>query len=98
MSMTMTFEGTPRELRSFLQRARRRVLRPAADVPARRARPEPADAVPAARLEGQPLMKMTQAAYRDILREIAGRPPERGGILLGPAGQSLATHFVLDET
>jgi proteasome lid subunit RPN8/RPN11 len=46
----------------------------------------------------RPLMRLTQSAYCDIMQEIGERPPERGGILLGPAGQALATHFVPDET
>jgi proteasome lid subunit RPN8/RPN11 len=43
-------------------------------------------------------MKWTQTVYQQILREIGSKPPELGGILLGPVGELLATHFVFDET
>ena len=45
-----------------------------------------------------PLMKWTQSVYQQILREIGAKPPQLGGILLGPTGELLATHFIFDET
>jgi proteasome lid subunit RPN8/RPN11 len=47
--------------------------------------------------ERQPPMKWTQSVYQQIIREIGSKPPELGGILLGPTGESLATHFAFDE-
>jgi len=48
--------------------------------------------------ERLPTMRWTQSVYQQIMREIGSKPPELGGILLGPAGELLATHFVFDET
>jgi proteasome lid subunit RPN8/RPN11 len=49
-------------------------------------------------MQEMPVMKWTQTVYQRVLRDIGGFPPERGGILLGPVGELMATHFVLDET
>ncbi len=44
-----------------------------------------------------PLLKMTQGVYRQMVTELAARPPEAAGILLGPQeDEPFATHFVLD--
>jgi len=51
-----------------------------------------------AQLERLPIMRWTQSVYQQIIRDIGSRPPELGGILLGPADELLATHFVFDET
>jgi proteasome lid subunit RPN8/RPN11 len=45
-----------------------------------------------------PPMKWTQTVYQQIIQEISSKPPELGGILLGPTGELLATHFIFDET
>lgn len=45
-----------------------------------------------------PRMVMTQSCYRHILAELTKRPPEAGGILLGPEDDDdIITHFLLDE-
>jgi proteasome lid subunit RPN8/RPN11 len=51
-----------------------------------------------AQFERMPPMKWTQSVYQQVMREIGSKPPELGGILLGPTGETLATHFVFDET
>ena len=43
-----------------------------------------------------PVVAMARAAYVDILRHIASRPAESGGILLGPTGSDEVTHFHFD--
>src|SRR5262249_49931827 len=53
---------------------------------------------PPEQFEWLPLMRLTQSAYQQIMREIGTKAPELGGILLGPVNESIATHFVLDET
>ena len=45
-----------------------------------------------------PVMKMVQSAFDGIMREIGSKPPELGGWLLGPVGERLVTHFVLDTS
>src|SRR5437867_281774 len=60
--------------------------------PRRRGRPRPIHS------DSLPLMKWTQDVYKQVARDIGSRRPEVGGILLGPEGEQLATHFVFDET
>jgi len=45
-----------------------------------------------------PVVTMARAAYEDILRHIASRPAESGGILLGPIGSNEVTRFYFDQT
>lgn len=40
---------------------------------------------------------ISQAAYSAMVHEIAGRPPEAGGLLLGPSNSRLVTHFLFDD-
>lgn len=42
-------------------------------------------------------MKMLQTAYLDIMRHLSSVPPEAGGMLLGPKGSGVVTHYVIDE-
>jgi proteasome lid subunit RPN8/RPN11 len=44
-----------------------------------------------------PVVAMAWAAYEDILRCIASRPAETGGILLGPVGSAAITRFHFDQ-
>ena len=44
-----------------------------------------------------PVVVMAWAAYEDILRRIASRPAETGGILLGPVGSAEITRFYFDQ-
>ena len=41
---------------------------------------------------------MSQTAYQQLLRDIGAHKPERGGYLLGPVNERMASHFVFDET
>jgi hypothetical protein len=44
-----------------------------------------------------PPMRILQSAYAAIMRHLTGVEPEAGGMLLGPKGSSLVTHYVPDE-
>jgi len=44
-----------------------------------------------------PEIRMSRTAYRDILLTVGSRPPETGGILLGPIGSDEMTEFFFDE-
>ena len=80
----MRIHGTPQEFRSLFRVGRKRV-KPQQDNGPHQPK-------------SLPLMKWTQSVYQQIIREIGSRPPELGGILLGPADDLLATHFVFDKT
>ena len=41
-------------------------------------------------------MHMLQSAYLDIMRHLTSVEPEAGGMLLGPKGTSVVTHYVID--
>ncbi len=45
----------------------------------------------------RPAMRMTQAAYRAVMAHLTSVAPEAGGMLLGPKGSSLVTHYVPDH-
>lgn len=40
---------------------------------------------------------MSAGAYASLMRELVGREPEAGGLLVGPKDNRIVTHFVLDE-
>lgn len=42
-------------------------------------------------------MKMLQTTYLDIVRHLGSVEPEAGGMLLGPKGSSVVTHYIIDE-
>jgi len=44
----------------------------------------------------EPVIRMTQSCYVEIMGELANRPPEAGGMLLGPADDDLVTHYIPD--
>lgn len=44
-----------------------------------------------------PPMRLLQTAYLDIMRHLTSVVPEAGGMLLGPKGSSVVTHYVIDE-
>lgn len=44
-----------------------------------------------------PLIPMTQKAYRDAMDNLVSEDQERAGMLLGPVGEPIVTHFVLDK-
>lgn len=43
-------------------------------------------------------MHLTRAVYEEIMKALTSRPPEAGGLLLGPRNHHAVTHFYLDET
>lgn len=45
-----------------------------------------------------PKLLIAHSAYRDSLTAIASRPPESGGLLLGPMGGNDITDFYFDAT
>lgn len=49
--------------------------------------------------DNMPIMRMTQAAYNDILLDLGkgGRPPEAAGALMGLADQAIVTHYAQDK-
>ena len=47
---------------------------------------------------GQLRMIMTRATHEEILVALGSRPPESGGILLGPRNHSMVTHFLFDQS
>ncbi len=44
-----------------------------------------------------PTIRMLQPAYLSIMRHLASVAPEAGGMLLGPMGTSVVTHYVIDK-
>lgn len=44
-----------------------------------------------------PPMRMLQSAYMDIMGHLSEVVPEAGGMLLGPKGTSVVTHYFIDE-
>jgi proteasome lid subunit RPN8/RPN11 len=47
--------------------------------------------------DGAGEMCITRPVHEQILDALTGRPPEAGGMLLGPRNHHAVTHFVLDE-
>lgn len=47
-------------------------------------------------LRPRPLMRMMQSAYAAVMDHLTGIEPEAGGMLLGPKGSSVITHYVPD--
>ena len=45
-----------------------------------------------------PEMHLTSPVYEEIMEALMSRPPEAGGLLLGPKNHHAVTHFYLDET
>lgn len=45
-----------------------------------------------------PVILMTQTAHRDMMEYLTSHDPEVGGMLAGPQGQDLITHFIEDTT
>jgi proteasome lid subunit RPN8/RPN11 len=45
-----------------------------------------------------PVVRMTATAYRSILCAIGRRPPESGGLLIGPVAVGIVTHFHFDDS
>jgi hypothetical protein len=80
----MRFEGTLEEFHSLFPATKK--------AQRQRRNSSPTD------LERLPPMKWTQGVYQQVIREIGSKPPELGGVLLGPADEMLATHFIFDET
>jgi proteasome lid subunit RPN8/RPN11 len=94
--MKVNIEGSPEELREVLGgESRKKEWRPEC----RREEPPLVQLPPVApRQPRQPLMRWTQPVHRDVMRQIADKPPELGGVLIGPAEEMRATHFIFDET
>lgn len=44
------------------------------------------------------VMRMAKTAYRHMHCSLGRRPPEAGGLLLGPIGCTLVTHFHFDDS
>jgi proteasome lid subunit RPN8/RPN11 len=67
------------------------------DALARRLRPPAGlDAGPPG--DPEAALLMSRPCHDHVLRELTSRPPEAGGLLLGPRDHRAVTHFVLDET
>lgn len=44
-----------------------------------------------------PIIRMLQPAYLNIMRHLASVQPEAGGMLLGPKGTPVVTHYIIDK-
>jgi proteasome lid subunit RPN8/RPN11 len=44
-----------------------------------------------------PILRMLQSAYLAVMRHLTSVPPEAGGMLLGPRGSPVVTHYVPDR-
>ena len=46
---------------------------------------------------GPPSIPLSRPIYERMVAALSSRPPEAGGLLLGPSNNRLITHFLLDE-
>ncbi len=44
-----------------------------------------------------PELHLSRPVYEEIMKALTSRPPEAGGLLLGPKNHHVVTHFYLDE-
>lgn len=45
-----------------------------------------------------PVILMAQTVYQDIINHLATKPPEAGGVLIGPRDHRSVSHYVPDDT
>lgn len=55
-------------------------------------------AVTRQKTSGGPVILMARTAYEHGMRDLGGREPEAGGLLVGPKGHRSVTHFVPDSS
>jgi hypothetical protein len=48
-------------------------------------------------LEYSPTIPLSRPTHERMIAALASRPPEAGGLLLGPSNHRLVTHFLFDE-